>query len=119
MDDEWYAAGSRKGRAREHDVPVTLQQNDAVSLVRLEGAIGIDCAAELRELLVQELQSGMAVRVSLESASGLDVTAVQLLWAAAREAKRVGVEFGFEGRAAETVWSALANAGINEFPVPA
>jgi anti-anti-sigma factor len=100
-------------------LPVTLEQNDAVSVVRLQGAIGIDCAAELKELLIQRLKAGSPVRVSLEEATDLDVTAVQLLWAAWREAKSVGVEFALEGQAPGTVRAAFAIAGMGEFPVPA
>ena len=79
-------------------MPVTLEQKDALTLIQLEGAVDIGCAAELKELLIEKLKSGSAVYVALESATGLDVTAVQLLWAAGREAKRVGVEFGFKGQ---------------------
>jgi len=100
-------------------VPVTLEQKDALALIRLEGAIDVGCAAELKELLMEKLKSGSAVYVALESATGLDITAVQLLWAAAREAQRVGVEFGFKGRTPEAVRCALAEAGIEKFPVPA
>jgi anti-anti-sigma regulatory factor len=100
-------------------VPVILEQDDEVSRVRLQGAIDIGCAAELKELLVRGLKSGSALRVSLESATDLDVTAVQLLWAAWREATRAGMEFRLDGQAPETVRAALAKAGIVEFPVPA
>ena len=100
-------------------MPVTLEQKDALTLIQLEGAIDVGCAAELKELLIAKLNSGSAVYVSLESATGLDITAVQLLWAAAREAQRVGVEFGFKGQTPEAVRCALAEAGIEEFPVPA
>ena len=100
-------------------MPVTLEQKDALALIRLEGAIDVGCAAELKELLMEKLKSGSAVYVALESATGLDITAVQLLWAAAREAQWVGVEFGFKGRTPEAVRCALAEAGIEKFPVPA
>ena len=59
------------------------------------------------------------ILTELESATVLDVTAVQLLWAAAREAQRVGVEFGFKGQTPEAVRSALAEVGIEEFLVTA
>ena len=100
-------------------MPVTLEQKDALALIRLEGAIDVGCAAELKELLMEKLKSASAVYVALESATGLDITAVQLLWAAAREAQRVGVEFVFKGQTPEAVRCALAEAGIEEFPVPA
>lgn len=100
-------------------MPVTLEQKDAQSFIHLEGVIDIGCAADLKELLIEKLKSGSAAYVSLESATGLDVTAVQLLWAAAREARRVGVEFGFKGQTPEAIRRALAEAGIAEFPVTA
>ena len=100
-------------------MPVTLGQKDALTFIQLEGAVDISCAAELKELLIERLKSGAAVCVSLESATVLDVTAVQLLWAAAREAQRVGVEFGFKGQTPEAVRSALAEVGIEEFLVTA
>lgn len=100
-------------------MPVTLEQKDTLTLIHLEGVIDIGCAAELKELLIEKLKSGSGVYVSLESATNLDVTAVQLLWAAAREAQRVGVEFGFKGQTPEAVRSALAEVGIEEFLVTA
>ena len=100
-------------------MPVTLEQKDALTLIQLEGSIDIGCAAELKELLIEKLRSGSAVYVALESVTGLDITAVQLLWAVAREAQRAGVEFGFKGQTPEAVRCALADAGIGEFPDPA
>ena len=65
--------------------------NETQSLIGLEGAIDIASAAELKKLLLEGLNSGREVRVSLAGATDLDVTAVQLLWAAEREASRSGV----------------------------
>jgi anti-anti-sigma factor len=98
---------------------VTLEQKDALAFVQLEGAIDVSCATELKELLLRGLRHGSAVRVSLQLVTGLDITALQLLWAAGREAKQAGVEFAVEGPAPETVRAALAGAGFGEFPVPA
>jgi anti-anti-sigma regulatory factor len=124
MDNARQANGKSRGwtgkqRGEEQEVPVTLEQKDALTLFQLEGDIGVGCAAELKELLIEKLKSGSTVYVSLESATGLDITAVQLLWAAVREAKRVGVEFGFKGQTPEAVRCALTEAGIEEFPVTA
>jgi anti-anti-sigma regulatory factor len=124
VDNARKANGKNQGqtgklRGEEQDVPVTLEQKDALTLIQLEGAIDVSCAAELKDLLMQKLKSGSSVYVTLESATVLDVTAVQLLWAAAREAQRVGVEFEFKGQTPEAVRCALAEAGIEEFPVPA
>jgi anti-anti-sigma factor len=99
-------------------VPVTLEQDEALSLIRLEGAIDIGCAAELKRLLLQALESGSEVRVSLEAAADLDVTAVELLWAAARRAKAEGGNFSLTGPAPSDISAALGEAGLQQFLVP-
>lgn len=96
-------------------MPVSLQQEGALIRIRLEGAIDIGCAQELKELLVQGLKTGSEVRIQLAEATDLDVTAVELLWAAKREARASGVVFAFEGRAPGPVSAALAAAGLETF----
>lgn len=93
-------------------MPVTLEENDALSRIRLEGAIDIECAAELKALLVRALNSGKETRVSIEGATHLDVTAMQLLWAAEREAARTGARFALSGAAPEGITAAMREAGI-------
>jgi anti-anti-sigma factor len=95
-------------------VPVTLEQSEDSSVFRLEGAIDIASAAELKKLFIQAFASGHEVRVDLDGTTDLDVTAVQLLWAARREAKVSGAEFAFTGQAPAPVASALRQAGFTE-----
>jgi hypothetical protein len=63
---------------------VALEQGKESSTIRLEGAIGIASAAELKRLLLKALEVSADVRISVEDAIDLDVTAMQLLWAAKR-----------------------------------
>jgi anti-anti-sigma regulatory factor len=93
-------------------VEVTLEQSEELSVIHLEGAVDIASAAELKKLLLQALGSGHEVRIAPEGATDLDVTAVQLLWAARREAKVLGVKFTFAGRLPDSVTSTLAHAGL-------
>ena len=98
-------------------MPVSLEQDGALSRIRLEGAIDIGCGQELKELLV-EIIRGLALQngpVLLAQATDLDVIAVELLWAARREAKASSVRFAFEGQAQEPVSAALAEAGLETF----
>jgi len=99
-------------------VPVTLEQDAELNLIRLEGAIEIGCAAEFKKLLVQALESGRPMRVSLEAATDLDVTSVQLLWAAARQGKAAGVGFFVAEPAPKRIWAALGEAGLQQFLAP-
>lgn len=115
----------RKSRARiqhrarkERGVGVTLKQEETLNLLCLEGAVDIGCAAEFKGLLTQALGSGCAVRVSLQGATDLDVTAVQLLWAAEREAKKAGVGYSIASAPSEPVLAALSEAGLQQFILP-
>ena len=66
---------------------VTIDQSEALCLIRLEDDINITSAAELKKLLLEALASGRELRVDLERATELDVTALQLFWAAERAAR--------------------------------
>jgi ABC-type transporter Mla MlaB component len=99
----------------ELDVPVALEREDELSRIRLEGEVGIGSAAKLKELLIQALGSGKQIRVSLPSLTELDVTAVQLLSAALREAKASSQAFLIDGPVPPTITSALLQAGFDEF----
>lgn len=93
---------------------VALEQGEESSTIRLEGAIDIALAGELRAALLAALTSGGELRVSLGGATDLDVTAMQLLWAARRMADASDVRFAFEGQAQERVTAALAAAGLEK-----
>jgi hypothetical protein len=71
---------------------VALTEAEGASLISLEGAIDIARAVELRTVLVAALKEGRQLRVCLDEAAELDVTAFQLLWAAGREAAQKSIE---------------------------
>lgn len=101
------------------NVPIRLETKDGQSVIELEGSIGIASTAELKQLLVEALHGGQVVRIALAGATDLDVTAIELLWAAEREARGSGVSFSLAGAVPEAILTALAEAGIEKFPVPA
>jgi anti-anti-sigma factor len=98
-------------------VPITLDQSEAQCLICLEGEINIASATEFKQLLVQALTQGKGLRVDLERATELDVTALQLLCAAEREARKLGVAFTVAGRVPEEISAAVIDAGFERFPV--
>ncbi len=93
---------------------IALNQGEDSSRVLLEGAIDIADAEELKTVLLEALGRAKPVEVVLDGAASFDVTAVQLLWAARREAEKAAVRFDFSGGVAETVSAALADAGLRE-----
>jgi hypothetical protein len=100
------------GCAKEKLLPVSLEQDGALGRIRLQGGIDIGCAQELKALLVQGLSSSTELRVLPAEATELDVTAVQLLWAARCEATTLSVGFAFEGQVPEPVAASLAEVGL-------
>lgn len=97
---------------------INLDQSENSSVIRLEGAIDISAAAEFKKLLLQACGAGKEVRVALDGATDLDVTAVQLIWAARRTAQGAGVAFTFSGALPDSVSSTLGDAGLQQFLVP-
>ena len=94
-------------------MPVTVKLTKTRSTVSLEGAIDIAASSELKKVLVEALSKGKRVSVGLGRATELDVTAVQLLWAASREARRSGVEFALDGQELPEIRSALLESGLD------
>jgi len=94
---------------------ITLDENGSQAAIGLDGAVDISSAAELKTLLLRALHSGKEVRVSLDAATDMDVTAAELLWAAEREASKKGVKFSFAGPAPAGVSAALSEAGLQKF----
>ncbi len=98
-------------------MPVTFDRSETPGVIRLEGAIDIGCAAELKQALLEALASKGTARISFESATGMDVTAVQLLWAAEREARVSGMVLALEGPIPEELQATLREAGFDRFPL--
>jgi anti-anti-sigma factor len=99
-------------------VPITLEQSEAQCLIHLEGEITIPFAEELKQTLVQALNEGKDLRIDLEGVTELDITALQLLCVAEREAKKSSLGFSAAGRVPEDICAAATAAGFKRFPVP-
>jgi anti-anti-sigma factor len=95
---------------------IALDGSESANVVVLEGTVDISSAAELKTALQQALDSGGDLRISLDKASYLDLTAFQLLWAAEQQARRSGVAFRISGQIPDLVSTALAEAGFPSFP---
>jgi anti-anti-sigma regulatory factor len=96
-------------------LPSTRDQTEASNVVRLDREAGIASAADLKQRLLTALSSGLEIRVELDQVADVDVTWVQLLWAARLEAKRSGVAFTVSGQVPEKVSAALHDAGFAPF----
>lgn len=99
-------------------MPLALDVVESQCVLRLEGDIDIACSGELKIMITEAISSRKPVLVDLASATDLDVTAMQLLWAAAREAERSGTSLAVAGALPEKIDRMLREAGFETFPVP-
>jgi anti-anti-sigma regulatory factor len=95
-------------------MPVTLQRQESTWLIRLEGRVTLTSAAELKEVLLEWLSAGKNLELDLEPAEEIDITIMQLLWAAGREAARTGVKILIHRSSA--VAMAIRDAGFDQLP---
>jgi hypothetical protein len=91
-----------------------MQRRETGLLIQIDDAVTVSSAEELKNLLLEGLVSGVDVQVDLEHAGEIDVTAMQLLWAARREADRKGT--GMAIRVSQAVAAAAREIGFERFP---
>ena len=64
-----------------------VERNEAEWIISLEGDYSMSAAVELKSLLLEGLASTKLLKLDLESASEIDVSLLQLLWAAESAAR--------------------------------
>lgn len=99
-------------------MPLAIEESETASLIRLGGDLTIASAEELKDVLLKALASAKEMRLMLESATELDVTALQLLYATERDATKSGIQFTLEGSVPDDISASIADAGFEKFPVP-
>jgi anti-anti-sigma regulatory factor len=96
-------------------MPATVEEREDASLVRLEGVLDIAFAAEMKSVLLNALASKKKLRLTLDGATELDITALQLLYAAERDAAKAGIPFALQGSVPDEISVAMADAGLVKF----
>lgn len=96
---------------------VALDQGETLCVVRLEGEINIASAAALKAALLEALALETELRIDLERATEVDLTALQLLWAAQRQALQSGKSMTMSESLAEPVVLAAREVAFEEFPL--
>jgi anti-anti-sigma factor len=84
--------------------------------VRLQGEIDIRSAAEFKQVLVDALAFPVGFEVDLGGATAVDITGLQLLCAAHREAGKRGVGMTLAGPLPERIAAIAREAGFTKFP---
>lgn len=94
---------------------VEVDTREGIRYIRLTHALDIAQAAELKCALMDSIATSPRVSIEVAEASALDVTIVQLLWAALSHAKLAGSDLVVEGPVSEAVERSLLGTGI--FPL--
>lgn len=98
-------------------MPIHTEQDSDTYSIRLDGVVDIAAGTELKAALLDGLERGGELRLSLADVTCLDVTAVQLLWAAERESRAAGVHLQLDGGLPEPVAAMLTGVGFESFPL--
>ena len=93
---------------------VTVERKNRDRLIRLEGSVSLASVGELKALLLEWLAAGNDLELDLDRVEEFDLTALQLLCAAAREASRIGVRI--VTRASNPVITTVCDAGFGQVP---
>jgi anti-anti-sigma regulatory factor len=101
----------------EGAVSVTFDREAEPGLIRLKGDVDISQAEDLKRILLDALAAGHETRIAMETMTSIDITAVQLLWAAEREARKSGMILLPEGKAPDALTILLREAGFDRFPL--
>lgn len=91
---------------------ITLSETESSCVIRFEDSVDITSATELKQTLLQALAAGRELKVDLAAAGKLDITAIQLLWAAARAAEKSGTAFAVEEEMPESIRGAFRDTGL-------
>ena len=91
----------------------TVEQTGVESEIRLEGAVTIAIAADLKQLLVEALAKRENLRVHVDQVSDLDVCGLQLIVAANRAWRQAGLAFTIAGTLPEQLREGLLGAGFD------
>jgi anti-anti-sigma regulatory factor len=96
-------------------MPASVEERENSSFVRLEGAIDIAFAEEMKSILLNALASNQKISLTLECATELDITALQMLYAAERDSATKGIPFTLEGSVPDDISTAMTEAGLAKF----
>jgi anti-anti-sigma factor len=100
--------------ASEPAAAIAVNCSGQLSVLRLSGAMDIASAAELRAALLKVLEAGKPIHVSVDAVTDADVTALQLLWAARRQAAKLDLAFTISGGPSQAVGSVATELGMDE-----
>jgi anti-anti-sigma regulatory factor len=95
-------------------MPLTVEQQESRWLIRMDGQVTLASAGELKQLLLDWRVTRKDLEFDLGRVEEIDISILQLLWAAGREAGPMGVEV--TASASEPVAAAARESGFAQVP---
>ncbi len=92
---------------------IAVERREQTQSIRLSGCVDISAAAGLKRVLTEALEAQLVLRMDVSALESVDVTVIQLLWAAKSEAMMAGREFCIDGPWNPEIESRLHQAGIS------
>jgi anti-anti-sigma regulatory factor len=105
-----------RNRKASHHL-TTFEEQEAKAVLHLSGDINVAGSAELKQLFVQAFSTGKGVQLDLSAATNLDISAIQLLWAAARHAEKTKTSLTAAPTVPPELKGGVRDAGFEDFPV--
>ena|ERR1035441_5747859 len=96
----------------------TIDESESTRVIHLTGNVDIASAADLRPVLIEALISPQDIEINLTEATGIDLTAIQLLWAATHAARKSHKYFAAPGAVPAHISATICEAGFDQFLVP-
>ncbi len=93
-------------------MPVSLDQDETRCTLRIDGEATISLSASLKQHLLHALALEAPVHIDLSAISDVDISALQLFWAARRESESLGKELTFSAPLPELVLTQLRHAEL-------
>jgi len=94
---------------------IALDTHDAQCTLKLDGEIDINVSSELKRTLLEMIASGKTIQLDLAGVSDLDISAIQLLWAAFHDTAKKGVRLRVNGPVPKNLSRTLRDAGFDDF----
>jgi hypothetical protein len=94
-------------------VPAVMEPHAGYLLIRFEGECTIGSVAEAKTVLLEGLAFAKDLRLDLDRMEEIDITFMQLIWAACREAGRTGASIAM--RVPHAIEMSARQAGFNCF----
>ncbi len=89
-----------------------MQSGNMPQIVDLAASLTIERAAALKDELAAALAGDAGVRVSLSSVEDMDLSCLQVLWAALRSAKAAGKDLHLAGALSRRIAGRLKACGL-------